>query len=73
MEIEEIKKRKRVVEKPENAGKVICEFEENISTKRKNIVQLAYQQGIIFQKFKERETFSKVDKQIWSQQVDNLL
>ena len=38
MEIEEIKKRKSVVEKPENAGKVICEFEENISTKRKKIV-----------------------------------
>ena len=41
----------------EDAAKVIQEFEEIIENKKSDIVQLAYYQGKIFQKFKEKERF----------------
>ena len=39
----------------EHAVKVIEEFEEIIKSKRSDIIWLAYYQGIIFKKFKEKE------------------
>ena len=44
-------------ENEEDAAKVIHEFEEIISNKKSDIVQLAYYQGKIFQKFKSKERF----------------
>ena len=41
----------------EDAAKVIQEFEEIIKNKKSDIVWLAYYQGKIFQKFKEKERF----------------
>ena len=41
----------------EVAAKVIQEFEEIIKNKKSDIVWLAYYQGKIFQKFKEKERF----------------
>ena len=39
----------------EDAVKVIQEFEEIIKNKKSNIIWLAYYQGQIFKKFKEKE------------------
>ena len=39
----------------EDAVKVIQEFEEIIKNKKSDIIWLAYYQGIIFKKFKEKE------------------
>ena len=44
-----------MIEWPEDAGKVIQEFKEIIKNNKKNIVWLAYQQGLTFQKLKEKE------------------
>ena len=41
----------------ENAIKVIQDFEQMIQNKKSEIVWLAYYQGQIFQKFKEKERF----------------
>ena len=41
----------------EDVAKVIQEFEEIIKNKKSGIVWLAYYQGKIFQKFKEKERF----------------
>ena len=44
----------------EDAAKVIQEFEEIIRNKKSDIVWLAYYQGQIFQKFKEKERFVNI-------------
>ena len=44
----------------EDAAKVIQEFEEIIRNKKSDIVWLAYYQGQIFQKFKEKERFVSI-------------
>ena len=41
----------------ENAIKVIQDFEQMIQNKKSEIVWLAYYQGQIFQKFREKERF----------------
>ena len=41
--------------KQKRCGKVIQEFEEIIKNKKSDIIWLAYYQGQIFQKFKEKE------------------
>ena len=41
----------------EDAVKVVQEFEQIIQNKKSNIVWLAYYQGQIFQKFREKERF----------------
>ena len=43
--------------KNEDAVKVVQEFEQIIQNKKSNIVWLAYYQGQIFQKFREKERF----------------
>ena len=41
----------------EDAIKVIQDFEQMIQNKKSNIVWLAYYQGQVFQKFREKERF----------------
>ena len=50
-------KAKNYATNEEDAAKVIQEFEEIIKDKKSDIVWLAYCQGKIFQKFKEKEQF----------------
>ena len=51
----EITEKVRMVERPKDAAKFSEEFEETIRTNKNIIVWLAYQQGIIFQRFKGKE------------------
>ena len=43
-----------------DAVKVVQEFQEIIKNKKRDILWLAYHQGQIFQKFKEKERFIKM-------------
>ena len=45
------------VQKPEEAANIIKQYEEILRTKRKSIVAVAYYQGKIFKRFKEKEKF----------------
>ena len=49
-----------MVEKPEDGGSVIQEFQTIIRSNRKNIIWLEYRQGVIFRKRKQRETFTNM-------------
>ena len=55
----EIEEKAKMIERPEDAAKVIQEFEEIISTNKKNIVWLAYQQGKTFHTFKSAKTINE--------------
>ena len=53
----------KVVEKtqiPEEAAKIIKRYEDIIKTKNKGIINVAYHQGQVFKRFKEKEKFAKL-------------
>ena len=45
---------------PEEAGKIIKRYEDIIKTKNKGIINVAYHQGQVFKRFKEKEKFAKL-------------
>ena len=48
------------VEKPEDAAAVIKQYEDIIRTKKKGIMSIAYHQGKVFKRFKDKERFIKL-------------
>ena len=49
---------------PEEAAKVIKQYQDIIKTKKKGIISIAYYQGKIFKRFKENEKFVKLVSQL---------
>ena len=64
VEIEELNERAERVEKPEDAAGIIKEYEEILRAKRKGIIVVAFYQGKIFKRFKEREKFQQMVKEL---------
>ena len=62
IETAELDEKADMVEKPEDAVAVIWAYEDIIRTKKKGIICIAYQQGKIFKKFKDREKFIQLVK-----------
>ena len=48
------------IEKPEDAAAVIKQYEDIIRTKKKGIMSIAYYQGKVFKRFKDKERFIKL-------------
>ena len=65
VETDELNKQAEEVQDPEEAAKVIQEYENIIRTNKKGIIQIAFHQGKVFKKFKDKEKFitlvSKLD------------
>ena len=57
MESEELNKQAEEVQDTEEAAKVIQKYENIIRTKKKGIISIAYHQGKVFKKFKDKEKF----------------
>ena len=55
VENDELKKKANEADEPEKAAEVIKEFENIIKTNKKSIVRVAYYQGKVFKKFKDKE------------------
>ena len=55
VEIEELNEKADKVEKPEDAAEIMKQYEEILRTKRKGIKSIAYHQGKIFKRFREKE------------------
>ena len=47
-------------EKPKDAAAIIKQYEEIICTEKKNITSIAYHQGRVFKRFKDKEKFIKL-------------
>ena len=60
IESEELNKEVKKVQDPKEAAKVIQKYEYIIKTKKKRIIGIAYQQGKVFTKFKDKEKFVKL-------------
>ena len=60
LEIEDLNKESEEVQDPEKAAKIIKRYEDIIKTKNKGIINVAYHQGQVFKRFKEKEKFAKL-------------
>ena len=59
-EFENLNEEADEVEDPEKVAKIIKRYEDIIKTKRKGIINVAYHQGQVFKRFKEKEKFAKL-------------
>ena len=57
IETDELNKKAKEVQGPEEAAEMIQECEGIIRTKKKGIVHIAYYKGKVFKKFKDKEKF----------------
>ena len=57
IEIDDLNELAEKVEKPEDAANMIKQYEEILRTKRKGIISVAYHQGKVFSRFREKEKF----------------
>ena len=51
---------RKLTKKPKDAAVIIKQYEEIIRTKKKNITSVAYHQGKVFKRFKDKEKFIKL-------------
>ena len=64
VESEELNKEAEEIQQPEEAAKVIKQYEDIIKTKKEGIISIGYYQGKIFKRFKENEKFVKLVSQL---------
>ena len=60
VETEELNKKADKAEKPEDVAAIIKQYEDIICTKNKNIMSIAYHQGKVFKRIKDKENFTKL-------------
>ena len=60
LECEDVNKEAEEVQDPEKAVEIVKRCEDIIKTKNKGIINVAYYQGQVFKRFKEKEKFVKL-------------
>ena len=60
LECEDLNKEAEEVQDSERAAEIIKRYEDIIKTKNKGIINVAYHQGQVFKRFKEKEKFTNL-------------
>ena len=60
LEFDDLNKEAEEIQDPEKSAEIIRQYEDIIKTKKKGIINVAFHQGQIFKKFKEKEKFAKL-------------
>ena len=60
VEFDDLNKEAEKMQDLEKAGEIIKWYEDIIKTKNKGIINVAYHQGQVFKRFKEKEKFAKL-------------
>ena len=60
LEFEDLNKKAEEIQDPEKAAEIIRQYEDIIKTKKKGIINVAFHQGQIFKRFKEKKKFAKL-------------
>ena len=60
LELLDLNKEAEEIQDPEKAAEIIKRYEDIIKTKKKGIINVAYHQGQVFKRFKEKEKFAKL-------------
>ena len=57
---DDLNKKAEEIKDPEKAAEIIKWYEDIIKIKKKGIINIAYHQGQVFKRFKEKEKFAKL-------------
>ena len=57
VEFEDLNKEAEEIQHPEKAAEIIKRYEDIIKTKKKRIIKVAFHQGKVFKRFKQKEKF----------------
>ena len=60
LEFNDLNKEAEEIQDPEKAAEITKRYEDIIKTKKKGIINVAFHQGQIFKRFKEKEKFTKL-------------
>ena len=60
VEFDDLNKEAEKIQDPRKAADIIKRYEDIIKTKNKGIINVAYHQGQVFKRFKEKEKFAKL-------------
>ena len=60
VEFDDLNKEAKKIQDSEKAADIIKRYEDIIKTKNKGIINVAYHQGQVFKRFKEKEKFAKL-------------
>ena len=60
VEFDDLNKEAEETQNPEKAAEIIKQYEDIIKMKNKGIINVAYHQGQVFKRFKEKEKFAKL-------------
>ena len=60
VEFDDLNKEAEETQDPEEAAKIIKRYEDIIKTKNKGIINVVYNQGQVFKRFKKKENFAKL-------------
>ena len=60
LESDNLNKEPEEIQDPKNAAEIIKRYEDITKTKKKGIINVAFHQGQIFKRFKEKEKFAKL-------------
>ena len=60
VKFDHLNKEAKKIEDPEKAAEIIKWYDDIIKTKNKGIINVAYHQGQVFKRFKEKEKFAKL-------------
>ena len=60
VEFDDLNKEAEKIQDPKKAADIIKWYEDIIKTKNKGIINVAYHQGQVFKRFKEKEKFAKL-------------
>ena len=60
VEFDDLNKEAEEMQDLEEAAKIIKQYEDIIKTNNKGIIKVAYHQGQVFKRFKEKEKFAKL-------------
>ena len=64
LEFHDLNKEVEEIQDPEKVAQIIKPYEEIIKTKKKGIINVAFHQGQIFKRFKEKEKFAKLGSEL---------
>ena len=60
LQFDDLNKKAEEIQGPGKAAEIIRQYEDIINTKKKGIINVAFYQGQIFKRFKEKEKFAKL-------------
>ena len=69
LELDDFNREAEEMQDPKKAAEIIKRYEDIIKTKKKGIINVAFHQGQIFKRFKEKEKFAKLVSELGIQKT----